>query len=148
MFFIQMILYTVTRFFVRASIILFYLRVFTPRSDSNSRFNRVLKLTMAYNAVYTISFLVAVIFQCNPIPHFWTQWEGLDDGHCGNSTILVWVAAIMGVAFDLWLLALPFPQLFSLNLSGKKKVLGAAMFFVGAAYVLLSFNCLDARMRC
>ncbi len=141
MFFVQMILYTVTRFFVRASIILFYLRVFTPRSDKKSKFNRVLKWTMVFNAVYSLAFLVAVILQCRPIPYFWTQWEGLNDGHCGNSTILVWVAAFMGVAFDVWLLALPFPQLFALNLTWKKKVMGGVMFSVGAAYVLLSFNC-------
>lgn len=129
MFFAEMILYTSTRFFIRASIILFYLRVFPPRPDS--KLGRVLQLTMVFNAVYNVSFLFAVIFQCIPVSHFWTQWDGVGEGHCGNSTILVWVAASTGIAFDLWLLALPFPQLLALNLSWKKKVMGSVMFLVG-----------------
>lgn len=135
MFFVEMVLYTMTRFFVRASIILFYLRVFPPRSDNN--LGRILQYTMVFNFVYNISFLFAVIFQCHPIPYFWTQWEGTTEGHCGNTVILVWVAAGTGIAFDLWLLALPFPQLLALNLSWKKKVMGGVMFFVGLAYVPL-----------
>jgi hypothetical protein len=137
MFFAQMILYTLTRFFVRASIILFYLRVFPPRSDN--KLGRILQFTMAFNVLYNLSFLFAVIFQCTPISDFWTQWEGVHDGgHCVNVNILAWVAAATGIAFDIWLLALPLTQLMALNLSWKKKVMGGMMFFVGAAYVLLN----------
>lgn len=133
MFFAQMILYTMTRFFVRASIILFYLRVFPPRSDN--KLGRIVQFTMGFNVVYNISFLFAVIFQCSPNSFFWTQWDGLHEGHCGNATILMWVAAATGIAFDLWLLALPFSQLLALNLHWKKKVMGGLMFFVGVACV-------------
>jgi hypothetical protein len=130
-----MLLYTMTRFFVRASIILFYLRVFPPRSDN--KLGRILQFTMAFNVVYNISFLMAVIFQCHPISDFWTQWSGEHEGHCGNANILAWVAAATGIVFDLWLLALPFPQLLVLNLHWKKKLMGGMMFFVGVAYVVL-----------
>lgn len=136
MFFAEMILYTTTRFFVRASIILFYLRIFPPRSDN--KLGRILQFTMVFNAVYNVSFLFAVIFQCNPISHFWTQWEGMTEGHCGNSTVLVWVGASTGIVFDLWLLALPFPQLLALNLSWKNKMMGGVMFFVGVAVMIIS----------
>lgn len=129
-----MLLYTLTRFFVRASIILFYLRVFPTKGDN--RLGRLVQYTMIFNFAYNLSFFFAVVFQCTPIPLFWTQWESHDhDGHCGNANILVWVAAITGIMFDVWLLALPFPQLLALNLHWKKKVMGGMMFFVGAAYV-------------
>ncbi|KAH6844588.1 hypothetical protein B0I37DRAFT_165362 [Chaetomium sp. MPI-CAGE-AT-0009] len=136
LFFAEMLLYTITRFFVRASIILFYLRVFPPTPDN--KLGRVLQYTMIFNVVYNISFLFAVIFQCTPISEFWTQWEGIHQGTCGNANILAWVAAATGIAFDLWLLALPFPQLLALNLHWKKKVLGGMMFFVGAAVMIIS----------
>ncbi|EAQ91858.1 hypothetical protein CHGG_00093 [Chaetomium globosum CBS 148.51] len=119
MFFVEMLLYTITRFFVRASIILFYLRVFPPSQDN--KLGRILQYTMIFNVVYNISFLFAVIFQCTPISDFWTQWEGIHQGRCGNANILAWVAAATGIAFDVWLLALPFPQLLALNLHWKKK---------------------------
>lgn len=136
LFFAEMILYTLTRFFVRASIILFYLRVFPPSQDS--KLGRVIQWTMVFNVVYNVSFLFAVIFQCTPISMFWTQWEGhgpdvVGGGHCGNANVLAWVAAATGIAFDLWLLALPCTQLYGLQLHWKKKVLGGMMFFVGVA---------------
>ncbi|KAK3290916.1 uncharacterized protein B0H64DRAFT_49549 [Chaetomium fimeti] len=136
MFFVEMVFYTITRFFLRASIILFYMRIFPPSSDS--KLGRVLQYTMIFNVVYYLSFLFAVIFQCTPISNFWNQWEGVHQGSCGNGNILAWVAAATGIAFDLWLLALPFPQLLALNLHWKKKVMGAMMFFVGAAVMIIS----------
>ncbi|KAK4136034.1 hypothetical protein BT67DRAFT_417944 [Trichocladium antarcticum] len=136
LFFSEMLLYTITRFFVRMSIILFYLRVFPPRSDNN--LGRILQYTMAFNVVYNISFFFAVLFQCQPIPLFWQQWEGHDHGHCGNANILAWVAAVTGIVFDIWLLVLPFPQLLRLNLHWKKKVMGGMMFCVGAAVMIIS----------
>jgi len=130
MFYVDMLLYTITRYFVRASIILFYLRVFPKRADSKLR--GYIWWTMWANLAYNLGFLVAVIFQCTPIDHFWTQWEGLRDGTCTNVNALAWVAAITGILFDLWLLALPFPQLLALNVHWKKKIMGGMMFSVGA----------------
>jgi len=125
-----MLLYTVLRFLIRASIILFYLRVFP--AGKNNRTGTILFYTMIMNVVYNLSFFFAVVFQCNPVSSFWTLWENLDDGHkCANVNALAWVAAITGIIFDVWLLALPFPQLLALNLHWKKKVMGAMMFSVG-----------------
>lgn len=141
-----MVLYTLTRFFVRASIILFYLRVFPPKEDS--RLGRLVLYTMIFNVAYNLSFFLAVVFQCTPISLVWTQWESHHhEGHCSNANILVWMAAVTGIIFDLWLLALPFPQLLALNLHWKKKVMGGMMFFVGVACVCLVNLCHDRRSR-
>ncbi|KAK4182156.1 hypothetical protein QBC35DRAFT_194012 [Podospora australis] len=136
LFYADMLLYTVTRFFIRNSIILFYLRVFPAKGDS--KLGKIILITLGANLVYNFSFFFAVMFQCHPIKTFWTAWEGLHEGHCGNINILAWVAAATGIVFDLWLLALPFPQLLSLNLHWKKKLMGASMFFVGAAVMIIS----------
>jgi hypothetical protein len=135
LFFAEMLLYTITRFFVRASIILFYMRVFPARD--NNKFGRLVQFTMIFNVVYNLSFLIAVIFQCTPISDFWTSWEGTHHGYCGNANILAWVAAATGIVYDLWLLALPFSQLWVLDLHWKKKLMGGLMFFVGVACVVL-----------
>ncbi|KAK3953812.1 hypothetical protein QBC32DRAFT_209261 [Pseudoneurospora amorphoporcata] len=140
LFFANMLLYTVSRFFVRASIILFYIRVF----PSNNKISRILIWTMAFNAVYNVSFLFAVIFQCSPVHHFWLQWSGEHPGRCGNVLALIWAAAGTGIAFDIWLLVLPFPQLFALNLHWKKKIMGSLMFSVGAAIMIISLLRLKA----
>ncbi|KAK3989061.1 hypothetical protein QBC44DRAFT_328325 [Cladorrhinum sp. PSN332] len=137
-FYVEMLLYTTTRFCIRSSIILFYLRVFPLKSDK--RLGRVIIGTLVFNVIYNVSFLFAVVFQCKPISFFWHAWEGHHgNGHCGNANTLAWVAATTGIAFDLWLLALPFPQLLRLNLHWRKKVTAGAMFLVGAAVMIISF---------
>ena len=96
MFYFDMLLYTITRFFVRASIILFYLRVFPKSADNKLRL--VVWWTMWANIIYNLAFLLVVIFQCTPIDRFWTHWEGLNDGgYCVDVNILAWVAAISGI---------------------------------------------------
>ncbi|CCC14859.1 hypothetical protein SMACR_07584 [Sordaria macrospora] len=134
LFFANMLLYTISRFFVRASIILFYLRVF----PSDNKLSRILIWTMAFNVVYNVSFLFAVIFQCHPVQDFWLHWSGEHEGQCGNVQALVWSAAATGIVYDIWLLVLPFPQLFALNLHWKKKIMGSLMFSVGAAIMIIS----------
>jgi len=130
-FYAIMLLYTTTRFFIRASIILFYLRVFPAKSDNN--LGRLVVYTLIFNVVYNISFFLAVLFQCKPIPFFWHVWEGHDggQGHCGSANALAWAAAITGIIYDFWLLALPFPQLLKLNLHWRRKLMAGAMFLVG-----------------
>ncbi|KAL2136162.1 hypothetical protein VTI74DRAFT_5215 [Chaetomium olivicolor] len=135
-FFFQMVFYALTRLFVRASIILFYMRIFPPQSGY--KLGRVVQCTFVFNMVYNFSFLMAVVFQCSPVSEFWHQWEGLYEGHCGNANILVWVAATTGIVFDLWLLALPLSQLLTMNLYWKKKVMGGLMFFFGVAVMIIS----------
>ncbi|KAL2136941.1 hypothetical protein VTI74DRAFT_102 [Chaetomium olivicolor] len=136
MFFADMLLYTVSRLFFRASILLFYLRVFPPKADG--KFHRLLIGSMVVNFVYNFGFIMAIIFLCRPLPYFWSQWEGLHDGHCGNYNILAWVAATTGIVFDLWMLALPLSQLMALRLPWRKKFVGSLMFFFGICVMIVS----------
>ncbi|KAK4642208.1 hypothetical protein QC761_507120 [Podospora bellae-mahoneyi] len=135
-YFATMLTYVTTRFFIRASIILFYLRVFP--AQSNFRLGKVVVWTGVFNIIYTIAFFFASLFQCQPISAFWTAWEGVGKDQCVNLNAMAWSAAATGIAFDLWLLALPFPQLLSLNLHWKKKLMGSMMFLVGAAVIVIS----------
>ncbi|KAK1752350.1 hypothetical protein QBC47DRAFT_390323 [Echria macrotheca] len=136
-FYASMLLYTAIRFLTRASIILFYLRVFP--ANQKSKIGTILQYTMLANILYNLSFFFAVVFQCKPVESFWTLWERLEDGHkCGDVNALAWAAAITGIVFDAWLLALPFPQLMALQLHWKKKIMGGLMFSVGICVMIIS----------
>ncbi len=130
-----MLVYTAGRFFCRASILLFYIRIFPPKQDK--LFGRLLVGTMVFNLVYNFAFFLAIILQCQPLPYFWMQWEALHDGRCGNYNILAWVAAATGIVFDVWMLALPLSQLLGLSLPWKKKMMGGLMFFFGVGCVTI-----------
>ncbi|KAK4220704.1 hypothetical protein QBC38DRAFT_525178 [Podospora fimiseda] len=146
LFYANMLLYTLTRFFCRMSIILFYMRIFPASDSTNARLSKLILGSLIFNFVYNLSFFIAVMFQCQPISFYWFDWEANQpdsahpmQGKCGNGQILAWVAATTGIAFDLWLIALPFPALLSLNLHWKKKAMAGAMFMVGAAVIIISF---------
>jgi hypothetical protein len=136
MFFGDMLVYTIGRFFFRACILLFYIRIFPPKQ--NKRFGRLLVGTMVFNLVYNLSFVLAVLLLCRPLPYFWTQWEGLHNGTCGNYNRLAWAAAGTGIVFDMWMLALPISQLIHLTLPWQKKLMGGLMFFCGLRSVFPS----------
>ncbi len=135
MIFSGMLLYSISRFFFRASILFFYLRIFPPQNDN--KLGRILIGTMVFNFIHNLFFILATVFQCRPLPYFWKQWEGEDEGggHCGNFNNLAWAGAGTGIAFDVWMLALPLSQLMATNLPWRKKAVGSLMFFFGVGYV-------------
>ncbi|KAK4462631.1 hypothetical protein QBC42DRAFT_326554 [Cladorrhinum samala] len=144
-FYANMLLYTLTRFFVRCSMILFYMRIFPANEGTTDGLGRMVVASLVFNFIYNAAFFFAVMFQCRPIPYYWYEWEGAQpdaavpmEGHCGNGSTLMWVAATTGIAFDLWLTILPFPQLLSLNLYWKRKLLATVMFMVGIVVIIIS----------
>lgn len=132
-FWVNMGLYAVTRGLIRASIIFFYLRIF-PRTSNYTTY-RLVYWTNVLNAVHITSFTVAVVLQCQPTRFFWYQWDkqGPVQGKCGNANALAWAAAAAGIALDLWLIALPWPAIWKLNLSWRRKMFAGIMLTVGLA---------------
>lgn len=127
----NMILYCITRGLVRASIIFFYLRIF-PRTSSFKTY-RVIIWTGVLNAVHITAFTLAIILMCQPVSFFWYQWDGQNvvQGKCGNVNALAWAASGVGIMFDLWLIMLPWPGLWKLNLSWKRRLEAGIMLLVG-----------------
>ncbi|KAJ0114282.1 cfem domain-containing protein [Diaporthe amygdali] len=137
-FWVNMGLYAVTRGLIRASIIFFYMRIFP--STSNYTVYRLVFWTGVLNAVHITCFTLAVILQCQPTRFFWYQWDkqGPVQGHCGNANALAWAAAGAGIALDLWLFALPWPGIWKLNLSWRRKIFAGIMLSVGVAFFVIS----------
>ncbi|KAG8159075.1 hypothetical protein KVR01_010736 [Diaporthe batatas] len=137
-FWVNMGLYAVTRGLIRASIIFFYLRIF-PRTSNYTTYCFVY-WTGVLNAVHITSFTLAVILQCQPTRFFWYQWDKQESvrGHCGNANALAWAAAGAGIALDLWLIALPWPGIWKLNLSWRRKMFAGIMLTVGLAFFVVS----------
>jgi hypothetical protein len=93
---------------------------------------------------YSFAFLVVILFQCWPLSFIWTRWDGEHEGKCVPMSLL-WVHAGLNVAGDLWVLFLPLPKLFKLqmNYSWRKKARVVAMFSTG---VFVTFTSI-MRMR-
>ncbi|KAI3397253.1 hypothetical protein diail_11052 [Diaporthe ilicicola] len=139
-FWVNMGLYAVTRGLIRASIIFFYLRIF--QKTSSYTMYRLIFWTGVLNAVHITCFTLAVVLQCEPTRFFWYQWDrqGPVRGHCGNANALAWAAAAAGIALDLWLFALPWPGIWKLNLSWRRKMFAGIMLSVGVAFFIISLK--------
>lgn len=129
-FYMVEVFYFVTVALLKASILLFYLRIFP-----NTGTRRTLWATLILNNLFGVAFVLAAIFQCTPISHYWTKWDGTSKGTCININGLGWANAIVSIVFDLWMLAIPLSQLPKLRLHWKRKIGVALMFSVGTLYV-------------
>lgn len=125
--YISEILYFFHIALLKVSLLLFFLRIFPKMVVRN-----LLKGTIVFTIVYGIAFVVVAIFQCRPISYYWTSWDlEHNDGKCINVNALAWSNAIISIVLDVWMLVLPLYEVFKLQLTWRKKISVAMMFFVG-----------------
>jgi hypothetical protein len=111
---------------IKVSITLLYLRIF-----GRSPIRSLILATIFANIVYGVIFIILSAVQCQPIRYFWNRWHGEMDGVCLDVNGIAWANAGVGIALDLWILALPLSQIKALNMHYKKKIGIALMFSVG-----------------
>jgi hypothetical protein len=125
-FYAMEVLYFLQVALLKLALLLFYLRIFPAKPV-----RRLLWGTIALTGVYALVFVFLAIFQCQPISYFWTNWDGEHTGTCLNVNAIGWSNAGIGIALDIWMLAIPLAQLKSLNLHWKKKIGVGFMFCIG-----------------
>lgn len=128
-FWVGIVLYFLETTLTKLSMIGFYIGIFP-----STTVRRTLWVTFGLTSAWGFAFVIGAIFQCRPISLFWTQWDGLHEGHCLNPSAVGWSHAIINIAFDLWILAIPLSQLRGLQLHWKKKAGVAIMFCLGTLY--------------
>lgn len=122
------IIYFASIALLKVSLLCFYHHIFP-----GIKIRKVIMGTQVINALFGVAFVLAAIFQCQPIEFYWTKWDGEHDqyGKCININALAWANAAISIALDIWMLAIPLSQLAHLKLAWKKKVGVALMFCVG-----------------
>jgi hypothetical protein len=111
---------------IKLAFLLFYIRLFPSQI-----FRRVAFGLVALVVVHGILFTFLFLFQCSPIPYAWEQWDGTGHGKCLNFDVGAVIHALTNIVLDFVIFALPIWQLWSLNLSKKKKIHVVLMFCVG-----------------
>ena len=111
----------------KISILLFYLRIFP-----DDRFRRVTKCLIGAIILTSVSFSLAVTFQCIPIR---AAWDLSIDAKCINSTATIYAAAAISILQDCVIIVLPIPELKALHLSWPKRITLMFMFALGSLYV-------------
>ncbi|KAF6836211.1 CFEM domain-containing protein [Colletotrichum musicola] len=124
--FVTQIFYISGLCLIKASIIFFYLRIFP-----SVRFRRVVWATQGFNILLAVLYLILTFTQCDPLPLYWTGWDGQQAGACRDFNKLVLSHVGFNMALDVWMLALPLTQLYKLNMRLRKKIGIILMFSVG-----------------
>lgn len=118
------ILYVIIMLVTKASILLFYLRIFP-----SPKFHIWVKGALGFVILPSIIFLVLLFVQCMPVAYNWDK--SIDNGKCLNMNAIIYAHGGVNIAQDVLILALPLPQLLQLKLKLNQKIGLFFMFQLG-----------------
>ena len=117
----------------KISIVLLYLRIF-PKEVSK-RFNYISWTIIAGLVLYCLAFVVVFIMECQPISHFWNQWDGEHEGYCVDIQTSAYVNGAINIFFDLVVFFLPIPKLVKLQVQDTRRKVGVILTFLVGLFV-------------
>jgi len=109
--------------------ILFYVRLFNTKT-----FKRVAWGIWIYTLCWTIAAWTSSTFECTPISFFWNKAQ---PGHCIKNplTTLGLTNGVLSFAGDLFILVMPLPVIWKLQMNQRQKIGLIMIFLVGLLYV-------------
>lgn len=120
------IMYMMCLGLTKIALLAFYLKVFP-----NEGFRRVCWATASTCLVLFPTFSIFTVFYCTPVSYTWEGWTGKVEGHCLSFNLFAWIQTCINIALDTFILVLPLPLVWRLNMGRKKKMLLMLMFSVG-----------------
>ncbi|KAI9034893.1 uncharacterized protein KD926_005157 [Aspergillus affinis] len=112
---------------VKASILYLYMDLFP-----NKVFCRLCYGTLFITAAYFTMVLIETFALCKPVQY---NWDKSIEGHCNGENIAYLVAGIVNLTIDTFIVVLPMPLVFNLQMVLSKKIAVAGMFSLGAFVV-------------
>lgn len=125
---IYTIIYNPAIFVIKLSILLQYLGIFVPNRKTNMRMFIAVWTVIATMFVFYLIDLAFNIFICRPRDKYWNL---LKPGSCYSMVILMQATALFNVISDFFILLLPIPTIWKLQIDLKRKLLIFAVFATG-----------------
>ncbi|WKT43816.1 hypothetical protein QSH57_008669 [Fusarium oxysporum f. sp. vasinfectum] len=119
-----MVIYGPTVFAIKAAILLFITRIFSPYKT----YIKWIYVFLAVMGVYYIVMLFLKIFICRPISIF---WDAASNGECFNQRVLIIIDNVISLISDLVVLLLPYPLTKDLHVGLKSRLKVMAVFGMG-----------------
>ena len=113
---------------VKIAILLFYLRLF----GFHRYFRRVLYSTAALVTSWFIGKTFVAIFRCSPVSAAFDPDPFHQKAHCFHKEAYLILTALLDVLLDIWVLILPLPMVWKLQLSQRQKYCLSGIFLLGA----------------
>ncbi len=123
------IIYSITVFFIKLSILLQYLRIFVPSRKANMAMFIAIQVVIWSNFLFYLLDVAFFIGLCKPREKIWQPW--LPDGHCFSSDVWNMASGAFNAVSDITILILPMPCLWRLQIPFKKKLVTIGIFATG-----------------
>ena len=124
MIFVAELMYLPTVTLIKITFLLFFMRIFT--------LDKRMKLFAWFGIIACVAFYVAIFFRslflCQPMKR---AWNPTVPGKCLQLEITPYTSAIFNIISDLYIIALPLPTIWSLNLKTERKLRLTAVFSMG-----------------
>ncbi|KAI1173321.1 hypothetical protein F4777DRAFT_457325 [Nemania sp. FL0916] len=123
---------------VKLSILFLYRRLFDLRTKAKYFINGAIVAV----AILYFALLIAIIFLCIPVQK---AWDNSIDGHCSDPVPVTYLSGVSNSVIDIYVLLVPVPLLWKLNMRPKQKLKLSAVFGIGifacaASLVRLGFT--------
>ncbi|CAI7654726.1 unnamed protein product [Penicillium glandicola] len=127
-------LYTAILWLVKFSLAVFYSRLTTGLQHLPTR----VRLGYLILGATYLAAALSILLSCQPFHAFWQIYP--DPGNIcqpSNSRVYVFVVVILNILTDIYLLSIPLPLLWTVNLNLKRKI-PLMVLFSGAAFVMIA----------
>jgi hypothetical protein len=126
------VMYPAAVAFPKLLVVFMYLHILTNRYE-----RMVAKLLAGVILATWLSYSLATVFQCSPIPFSWNKT--LPNGRCFNVRVYLNSSSAPNIFSDLVVLVLPLRTVWGLNISIGRRVGVLMIFLMGGVYVYRSF---------
>ncbi|KAL6922737.1 hypothetical protein FSST1_000011 [Fusarium sambucinum] len=130
-------LYSASCAVIKISILLFYQRIF-PSTELFFRVSIIFGYFLSFS--YPVVVWVTMGNACRPFEHFWTQFAGTK-GSCIDINTFFLALGIVNMINDFYILLIPIPQIFQLQMSLRKRLGITGIMMLG------SFVCAASAVR-
>ncbi|KAH8788391.1 hypothetical protein F5883DRAFT_531921 [Diaporthe sp. PMI_573] len=116
--------YIILSLSIKLTFFFYYRRIFSPRTKK--RF--LIDAGIIFSTLFSIGLFFGGIFNCNPIGKIWNPRL---PGRCLTVGPLAFLTGALNVVTDIYILILPIPFLWSLNMQYSRKIRIYAIFAIG-----------------
>ncbi|KAI5798604.1 hypothetical protein FPQ18DRAFT_123911 [Pyronema domesticum] len=124
--YLTQIIFIIATTLIKLSICFSYRRISIDKS-----FHRILKYTTFTVLLYGVSFMVALVFRCWPINAYWSTLSAVRSGQCFNENAVLLLSSGINFVIDIWLVVLPVPSLWRLQLPMKQRTILVFLMSLG-----------------
>ena len=126
---IAAIIYDLTAFFGKLSILLQYSRIFV--STGNEYTPMFIAIRVGISSIFIFYFVLTFfdIFQCTPREKIWNL--SITTGHCYSDVAAYEASGVFNVISDFAILIMPMASVWKLNMSLRRKLLTTGVFASG-----------------